>query len=127
MFFTKYNRPEKVLEENSGEILVETAGFKPVKDLINELIQAGKRLKDHSPYDYGPEDDDDDGYIDRTRDVGYDLADASRDARDVSDRLNNQAQDLMDSRKAPAAAGNVPGSEGHFTPVAVDPPSGKGE
>ena len=47
LFQTRYNRQERPGEINSGENLVERAGYIPAKIQIENLINAGIRLKEH--------------------------------------------------------------------------------
>lgn len=74
------NKPPSDEETNSGESLVEAAGYIPAEIQIMEMIQAGERLGEYrkEKYDYGSIEEDD-GAIDPTRRLDYDLADASRD------------------------------------------------
>lgn len=76
---TKYERPERVGEINSGEIIVDKFDYIPANVQIDRLIKAGERLRAHRRKDYDfadgekiPED-----FIDPTRDPSYDLADVT--------------------------------------------------
>jgi len=91
--FTQYRRPPKHLEENDGLTITESAGYIPPKVQIENLINAGKRLAQwrKEQYDFPEDDDVDESFEDPTRGPGYDLADASRDAKAVSDRIRAKA------------------------------------
>lgn len=80
MHYTRFNRPERTMEKNSGEIKVETAGYIPGDIQIRRLIAAGERLEQHRAemYDFGPDQEVDDEAIDPTRSPGFDMADASQ-------------------------------------------------
>lgn len=68
-FCTKYDRPPKLYDPHSDEVLVETAGYIPAKNRIENLILAGMRLKASraEQYDIQPGVDQDDCDIDPTR------------------------------------------------------------
>jgi len=93
--YTHYKRPPKKMEKNSGEKLVETAGYIPAKLQVEMLIQAGKRtdLWKQEHFDYGP-----DGVIDfdnislLTRDKGVDMAEISMAQKEVEGRLKQQKE-----------------------------------
>ena len=75
---------------NSGEKLVETAGYIPAQKRIENLMLAGQRLvaSRQALYDcQGGESFDDSIECDPTRNPGYDMADAFQDSLAVSDRL----------------------------------------
>jgi hypothetical protein len=88
-FLTKHVRPkERDMEVNSGEIIVETAGYVPADRRIKELIAAGERLIIHrSQFDYDGDVNIDDANIDPTRNPAFDLADASQLSQEVDRRL----------------------------------------
>jgi len=69
----KYDPPE----ENSGELIVETAGYQPAQDRIEDLILAGQRLQlsRAEQYDF-PGTKPDEEFFDPTRARGFDMADA---------------------------------------------------
>ena len=66
--FTAKNRPDKkdFLHLNSGEILVETAGFIPLSEQVRRFERAGLNLRAEmeKKYDYSPVDINMDGYKD---------------------------------------------------------------
>lgn len=80
MFYTKFVRPEPVKEVNSGELLVEVAGYVPAKKQIENLLFAGKRLDEFRRNEYEFQDGEviPPGYIDRTRTPNFDVVDGSR-------------------------------------------------
>lgn len=63
-------------EENSGELITETAGYQPAQDRIEDMILAGQRLilSKAEEYDF-PGTKPDDEFWDPTRARGFDLAD----------------------------------------------------
>lgn len=54
--FTKWKRPEKVMEKGGGESIVDTTGFVPPNRLIKTYMEAGERLVAHRSmlYDIQP-------------------------------------------------------------------------
>nr|QJB19761.1 MAG: hypothetical protein [Microvirus sp.] len=83
-------------EENSGDEIVEKAGYIPAKDQIETMINAGQRLADARAYEFGPDDDVPDDYYDPTRNPGFDLSDATI--------MANQADQRLEDAKAAAKA-----------------------
>lgn len=86
------NRPVPTMEENSGEVIVETAGYVPTDRLINDMIDAGFRLQmaRAQQFDLTGDQEDDGVSYDPTRARGFDLADATRIIQQVSPRLEEQ-------------------------------------
>lgn len=76
-FNTKYSRPKKIPEKNSGERRVETAGYISAQKRIENMIQAGQRLKDYrsEQFDFVNEEPDE-SYDDPTRKKNFDMAEA---------------------------------------------------
>jgi hypothetical protein len=111
-FATAYRKHEARLEYNDGPVLVETAGYIPAKMQIEQLINAGRRLEAARAemYDFGPDDKVDDTVDPRVRRKDYDLAEASEDAQEVSERLRKQELDakyqkeMEDALEAPEGA-----------------------
>ena len=79
IFSTKYSRTPTLPEANCGEKLVETAGYVPAKKRIEDMILAGQRLVDYrkSLYDF-PDGEIDENASDPTRDLNFDMADATQ-------------------------------------------------
>lgn len=77
-FRTPYNAGEPTGEINSGEIIIETAGYVSAEDRITSLLLAGKRLEESrkAMYDYMPDDDLNEDRYDPTRDKDFDIVDA---------------------------------------------------
>lgn len=75
-FFTKYNRPVKTPEKNSGQIIVERAGYVSAKKRIEDMIDAGQRLVDYRKSEFDFPDGKDTGFNDPTRNSNFDLVDA---------------------------------------------------
>jgi len=89
MFLTKWNRPPLAKGEikgefNSGETIVERAGYMPPKIQIEAMINAGRRLNEAraEQFDF-PDGKIDDNFVDPTRDPNFDLADATRLSRTI--------------------------------------------
>lgn len=123
-FRTKYNRPPRKAEVFTTEELVETGSYRPVNDVISNMILAGKRLEASvQGYEFSDGEEVPEDYEDPTRTPGYDLADASRDLAAAQERLA-YAKAVIDAQgKASATPGADPG-----VPVKagelVDPPKG---
>lgn len=66
--FNPYNRPDKddYTEINSGEIMVETSGYIPLREQVMRFERAGISLKEEMAklYDFSPRDDNHDGFQD---------------------------------------------------------------
>ena len=88
-FSTKYERFPTVKETNLGETMTERAGYIPPKIQIEQMILAGARLDQQRKdlYDFTEEQEDDGSFMDPTREPGYDLADASVQAKQVEDSI----------------------------------------
>lgn len=91
-FNTHYNRKRSKGEINSGEIIVETAGYISAKQRIENLINAGQRLVESraSQYDFDGSKPIDEDFYDPTRLKSYDMADATQDMLAVEAKLASQ-------------------------------------
>ena len=102
-FFTKFDRPEPVKEVNSGELLVEVAGYVPAKKQIENLLFAGKRLDEFRRHEYEFQDGEEipPGYIDRTRTPNFDVVDAGT----LTERFEKKKQEIdkLNAEKAAEA------------------------
>jgi len=110
-FYTQYVRTPKVFVEiNTGESLVETAGYRSAKDRIEDLINAGQRLLDHrkEQYDF-PDGKVDDTFTEVTRQPNFDMADATQISLAVGERLEIQNEvRKKNGKNAPSkSAGSV--------------------
>lgn len=78
-FYTKYKRPEKVLEKGGGQLITEADGYIPAEVQIMEMLSAGYRLGEYrkEKYDFPTEDDVDESFVDPTRSPGFGPEDAS--------------------------------------------------
>lgn len=87
--YTQFERPPDDAEVNTGESIVETAGYVPAERQIQSLIDAGVRLED---YRKGCDfvDGVDTGENDPTREPGFDLADASAMSRAANARIEER-------------------------------------
>lgn len=72
--YTPDKRPPEDHEVNSGQILVETAGYVPAEVRIREMIDAGQRLKEarEDAYDFRDGESVPDDYINPLHDRGID-------------------------------------------------------
>lgn len=77
-FNTPYNRIKTPPEENSGEYLVQSTGYVPMKLRIESMIQAGRNLLEQRNlfYHFTNEDNARDASIDPTLDKGLDPVEA---------------------------------------------------
>lgn len=95
-FQTRYNRKKTPPEKNSGEILVETAGYISARQQIEALMNAGLRLSvaRKELYDF-PDGEIINEVTDPTRVANYDMADAFQDGLIVEESLkaSQTAQD----------------------------------
>lgn len=98
-FYTQWDPPPKKGEVNSGEVVVETAGYVSAQKLIEGMFQAGIRLQQSRGYEFGSDQEVPDDYIDPTRSPGFDLADASalrhvvrRNLQAAADEANRQKE-----------------------------------
>ena len=89
-FKTHYTSVPFAGEVNSGEILVETAGYVSAEKRITNLMLAGQRLADYRKnlYDFEHNQELDESFSDPTRAKNYDLADAFQDELSLHERLS---------------------------------------
>lgn len=103
MFFTKFVRPEPVKEVNSGELLVEVAGYVPAKKQIENLLFAGKRLDEfrRNEYEFQEGEQVPPDYIDMTRTPNFDVVDAGT----LTERFEKKKQEIdkLNAEKAAEA------------------------
>ena len=108
MFQTQYNRDKHTRhpEVNSGEILVETAGYLSTEKRINNMLLAGQRLVEsrRTEYDLEGDYDNEDIDLDPTRDPGYDLADATQDMLSLEQKAESQKAEKSSSAKRQSRA-----------------------
>ena len=99
MLQTRYNQDKHQAEPGGGEKLVETQGYIPADIQIEQMLSAGIRLDEYrkEKYDFGPDEEVPDDFIDPTRNKGFDLADGSLLAKGVVNRLEDSA--LKEERK----------------------------
>jgi len=88
-YYTKDKRPEKKLEINNGDAIVETAGYRSAEVQISEMLNAGQRLVDYRKqrYEFGGDEVVPADYQDPTRRPGFDMADASMLDKAVKESL----------------------------------------
>ena len=115
--YTRYNRPVKQYEENTGEKLVERHGFVSARDQFRAIIAAGKRLDVSRGYDTDVEPDIDKLQYDPTRRKNYDLADYTQDvaalrAKMIADKEARIAAEKAAAEAAMAASGDGNAAQG---------------
>lgn len=88
-FYSTIKRPKKVFEYNSGEVIVERAGYIPTKVRIEEFMAAGIRLENYKKmkYDFRPGEKIDENFYDPTRRKSFDMAEATILHHKTQDRL----------------------------------------
>ena len=101
-FFGKHRRPtldEGVMDPVSK---TESAGYIPADVQITMFIEAGRRLDKAriEAYDFGPNEEVPEDFIDPTRSGDFDLADASRLGKAVASSLNDQAKNARSKKEA---------------------------
>lgn len=84
-FNTPYLRKRSAPEKNSGEDLLELAGYEPINHKIKRMMEAGERLS-LGRFDYDPGFNPDDAIIDETRSGSFDLVDATNKLREIERR-----------------------------------------
>jgi len=93
-FYTGYFRPEEREQEvNDGPVMVEKAGYVPMKQRVEALMIAGRRLEQIGPerYDFGdPDQVDDDMQIDPTRKGDFDMVDAQNMIAELQERMEER-------------------------------------
>ena len=89
-----------VMVESDKESIVEKSGYIPAKKRIENMMLAGQRLvaSRNQLYD-DPTGEDDDIPLDKTRNPGYDMADASQDMMNVTERLKASQKAAEDAAK----------------------------
>lgn len=78
-FQTHYKRKPAPPESNSGEKLVETAGYITAQQRIESILNAGQRLNEFrkEQFDFGTDEEFDEDFEDPTRSKNFDLADGT--------------------------------------------------
>jgi len=91
MIQTRYNLSKRKPEIHAKRNKVERSGYVSAQKRIENLIQAGVRLKSYrqEQYDFDHNNIDEDAY-DRTRRKGYDMGEAFQDGLKVEARLKQQ-------------------------------------
>lgn len=115
-FRTAYNRPPKTPEVNSGETLVEIAGYIPAQKRIENMILAGQRLVDYrkSQFDFEGVEKIDYDFNDPSRSLNFDVADATQIKLSVTERLKRsqkRQEASLEAEKAKAEEKAVQTSE----------------
>lgn len=78
MLYGKYNRPiERTFDPVGGPVMVESAGYRTVKQQVEALIHAGIQLRQYREQFDMTEETFDEDFDDPTRRSNFDLVDAS--------------------------------------------------
>ena len=98
-----------IMIESDKESKVEKSGYIPAKKRIENMMLAGQRLvaSRNQLYD-DPTGMDEDIPIDRTRNPGYDMADASQDMMSVNERLKASQKAAEDAARSKEKAQEEP-------------------
>lgn len=95
-FYTQWKRPDKeqFLEKDFGPSMTEQSGCIPPKIQIENILMAGERLAEYrrNMYDFGYGETVDESFEDPTRNVGFDMADASEIAAKVASNLRRSKE-----------------------------------
>lgn len=99
-FYTQWNRPEKVnYEVNSGEVLVEKAGYISAQRRIENIMAAGMRLVASRKEQYDFENEVDLDYVDITRSKNIDQVDIDLAAQYLDEKAKKAAEDIKSKAK----------------------------
>jgi len=114
-----------VEEVNSGEVMVEKAGYIPADEQIRNMIEAGMRLGEYrrEEYDYAEEEvsaDEPLPPVDPTRSQEFDMADASQ----ISLGLRERLKEARDADKAKKKAAEPAAEQGEKAEVVPPPKEG---
>ena len=112
-----YHDDPAMHEVNSGELLVETAGYMTTQQIVESMILAGQRLGDYRDAVYNVDDDADLEEILESPvppDKYSDYHDVIREAINARNRLNAAAAAFEAAKSAPGAAdgGTPPANPG---------------
>lgn len=102
MNFATHYKPNRCSPEiNSGEIMVEKAGYIPAQKLIENLINAGQRLKEFrsEQFDFPDEKSIDHTFMDPTRIKNFDMADASQMSYKTEQNIKEAQRLKMEKQK----------------------------
>lgn len=110
-FNTPFSRQRVSTEQNSGEILVETAGYVSADKMIQRLINAGIRLADFRAGEFGSDGlpEGEEPSVDPTQSSDFDLS-------DVSEIMQNMTKPVA-STEEPAGNTKKAGDKGETTQV----------
>lgn len=113
-FKTHYTSEPYPGEVNSGEILVETAGYVSAEKRISNLMLAGQRLADYRKglYDFDHNQELDESFSDPTRSKNYDLADAFQDELSLHERLSKAGVKVNEPSSSPIESKSIPEAPG---------------
>ncbi|QXP44171.1 MAG: hypothetical protein [Arizlama microvirus] len=106
-FQTPYTHQKTPPEVNSGECLVDLAGYIPAQKRIENLIMAGQRLRDYRAQQFDfPDGEIDEDYEDPTRDI-RDLAEATQLSFQAEARLKQSKKASQTVPEPPKEDQNV--------------------
>lgn len=122
--FGPFVRPDPAYEREDSSSQTEQSGYIPTEVQVERMIQAGLRLdiarKEEFDFPEGSEEDDEELVVDPTREPGYDLADASMDARALTARLRKQSA-AAEKRKGADKPPEPPEAEKPKDPAGAGP------
>lgn len=99
--FTRYKRPKKTPEVNSGEIVTEAAGYIPADVQIQDMIAAGVRLGEYrrEMYDFAADEEVPEDFIDPSRSPRADPVEVEAAGLAVTEKIA-LAQKLLEQAEA---------------------------
>jgi hypothetical protein len=99
---------------NDGSTITEQAGYIPPRIQIENMINAGKRLDQYRKemYDFPPDAEVPDDFEDPTRNPGFDMADATKLAREIRTRLRSAKASPQKDTAVPPKVDPEPSGEG---------------
>jgi hypothetical protein len=119
----KYTRSRQSGETNSGESLVERAGYVDAKSRIERMMSAGQRLvaSRQVEFDFPQGTEIDESFVNPTRSGNYDMADAYQTALALEQKRRRVVEPLQNASKASQSDPNPKGSDSPVTAPAVVP------
>lgn len=105
--YNHWNPPPIRMDRGGGKVLVETSGYIPPKNQIEQMIYAGQRLNEWRAQQFDFPDGNDDGSDDPTRRRGFDLADASILSKQAESNLEATKREFEKAREEADKSANV--------------------
>lgn len=116
--FSQLEPGPRRMEKMNQKSITETTGYIPEHIRIKKLFQAGEILSDFrkETYDFGGTDIVPEGFLDPTRNSNFDMADATRIARENNHRYKDAKKRADESGKTEEAARAEGISSGEISP-----------